>query len=152
MDTFWIYPIYTSILSIILISLVPRSIIKELAYYSILLGGVVDFLLLELFSYIINTSSYINYYPFGAGRIAFFPPIAWTIWFIMFFYLLPENKISRYLYIAIAAAYSTFFTNVLINLNIIGWEYEKIFFPFIIYIIWFSTAIWGKEKLEKRKL
>lgn len=148
METFWIYPIYTSILAIILISLVPRSVIKELAFYSILLGGVIDFFILETFSFIIKTIAYINYFPFGAGRTAFFPPIAWTIWFIMFFYLLPKNKFLRYIYIAIAAAYSTLFLNVLINLNIISWKYNKILFPLIIYIVWFSAAIWIKKKIE----
>lgn len=149
METYWIYPIYTTILAIILIAIVPRSGIKRLAVHSILLGGVVDFLILELFGYLINTNTYINYLPFGAGKISFFPPIAWTIWFILFFYLLPDNNILRYIYLAVAAAYSTFFSNVLINLNVIGWEYEKVFIPFFIYLVWFSAAIWIKGKLKE---
>ncbi|NLM96168.1 MAG: hypothetical protein GX175_00875 [Halanaerobiaceae bacterium] len=149
MKPFWIYPIYTSILALILILLVPRKDIKKLAFQSILLGGVADFIILNLFIFIIKKNIYINFYPFGAGKIAFFLPIAWTIWFIIFFYLLPEKKISRYIYITVSAAYSTFFANVLYNLDIIQWKYEKVFLPFLIYICWFFTAIYLKEKIEK---
>lgn len=151
MQTFWIYPIYTAILGIILISIVPRAEIKKIAIHSIVLGGIGDFLILIIFKYLLNIGIYINFLPFGTSGMAFFPPIAWTIWFIMYFYFLPDRKILKYIYIATAAAYSTFFANVLVNLNIIKWDYERIFIPFFIYLTWFSTITWIKAQKIQNK-
>ncbi|MEJ6949467.1 hypothetical protein [Natronospora cellulosivora (SeqCode)] len=146
METFWIYPIYTSVLGIILIILVPRVEIKKLAIPAILLGGVGDIILLLLLK-IIGIDFYVNYLPFGF-RLPLFPPIAWSIWFIMFFYLLPEDKIIKYIYIVTAGAYSTLFANFLGNVHIIQWEYERLFIPLIIYSSWFLIACWLKEKID----
>ncbi|MBM7624220.1 hypothetical protein [Sporohalobacter salinus] len=149
MQTFWVYPIYTSILGIILKAIVPRTAIKRFAIYSIILGGIGDFIILLILKYIFNIGLYVNYFPFGTSGFPFFPPLAWSIWFILYFYFLPNERFLKIIYIVIAAAYSAFFANVLLNLNIIKWNYERIFLPFGIYLVWFSIVTWIKIKMER---
>src|SRR5690554_276953 len=111
------YPIYTAIIALALVLLVPRNEIRRLFIYGIIFGALGDFvtvLLLMLF----NIGGHMNYGPFGFLGIAFFPIMAWTLWFIMFFYYMPKQPIFLYIYVFAAAVYSAFFSNVLVNLNV----------------------------------
>ncbi len=148
MKLYFIYPIYTAILGIILISIVPRKDIKRLAFYGIALGGVMDTLAIFLVTFLLNLGSYINYGPFGFKGFTFFPPIAWSIWFIMFFYILPDNKFLKHFFIVTAASYAVLFSNILVNLGIMKWNKSEIIVPFIIYIVWFYTVVWIKKRVD----
>ncbi len=148
MELYLIYPIYTAILGIILISVAPRKKIKELAFYGIILGGVMDTLAIFLLTFLLNLGEYINFGPFGFKGLPFFPPIAWSIWFVMFFYFLPDKAVLKHIYIITAAAYAVLFSNILANLGIMRWTKSEIIIPFIIYIIWFFTVVWIKERVD----
>ncbi len=148
MELYLIYPIYTAILGIILISVVPRKDIKELAFYGIVLGGVMDTLVIFLVSFLLNLVKYINYGPFGFKGLPFFPPIAWTIWFIMIFYFIPDKNIHKHIYIITAAGYSVMFSNILAKLGIMRWNKSEIIIPFIIYLVWYYTVVWIKKRID----
>ncbi|MCK8828405.1 hypothetical protein MWH25_11775 [Natroniella acetigena] len=147
MPTYFVYPIYTGILALILFILVPRESIRELVFHGVVFGGIGDFLAILFYSHFLGVLDYINYGPFGLKGMPFFPILAWTIWFIMFFYFMPDNKTFRNIYMVTAAAYSTFFSNILVNLNIFKWNYSNIVLPFLIYISWFSISVWIKKEL-----
>ena len=144
---YWIYPIYTGILAIALIVLVPKKNIRKLFPWGIIVGGIGDISAILLFTKLLGVGGYINFGPFGFKGIPFFPLLAWSIWFIMYFYFFPVNSTYlKYIYVFTAAAYSVIFSNILINLNIFYWNYGNIIIPFLIYISWFSVAIWIKYK------
>ncbi len=151
MEAYWIYPIYTTALAIIFKAVIPREYIKKSLIYGLIFGGLADSSLILIVSLLLKVGGYINYGPFGFKGVAFFPPIAWTIWFIMYFYFLPAERYLRYIYIFIAAGSAVFFSNVLVNLKIFEWNYGRIIIPFIIYFSWFTTSAWLKEKIDNGK-
>lgn len=148
METYFIYMIYTGVLAIILITLVPKKQIQKLVIYSIIFGAIVDIFAVIFLTHLLDVGGYINYGPFGFMGIPFFPPIAWSIWFILYFYFLPKRQIFQYIYTTTAAAYSVFFSNILVNLNLFKWNYGRLFLPFLIYITWLSTVTWIKKRID----
>lgn len=141
MPPYFIYIIYTSALASIAFVLVPRKKIRQLSIYGMLLGAFFDIVAIFVFRFL-GIGEYTNIGPLGLLYVPFFPPIAWTIYFIIYFYLLPKNKPWIYFYIIMAAGYSTMFSNVLQNLGILKWYYGSIIIPFFIYLIWYSLATW----------
>ncbi len=141
MPLYFIYPIYTAFLMLIVLAVVPRKQIKKLALYGITLGAVPDLIILILLD-LIDVGGYINFGPFGFMGIPFFPLLAWVVFFILFFYFLPKERLWSYIYVFLAAGYSTMFSNVLENLGIFQWNYGGLVVPYIIYLSWFSFATW----------
>lgn len=143
MPKYLIYPIYTSILALITFALIPRKEIRRLAMYGIFFGGIADVFFIELLG-ITGMGEYINYKYFGAFGIPFFPPIAWTAYFIMFLYMLPKNKPWNYLFPIIASGYSVYFSNILQALGILKWNYGNPLLPWIIiYAPWHFGVTWA---------
>lgn len=149
---FYIYPIYTAILALALVTLVPREEIRRLSIYGIVLCAVTDVALIGVISNLLKVGGHINHGPFGALKIAFFPPIAWGIWFILFFYFLPEDLPWVVIYVFAAVGTSVLFSNVLSNLKIFAWNYGRIFVPFLIYGSWFFLAAWAYRLLTRHKV
>jgi hypothetical protein len=145
-----IYTIYTGILAIILSVAVPRIKIKKLAIYGIIFGAVADIFWILLIG-VLGVARYINYGPFGFLGLPFFPPIAWTIYFIIYFYFLPRKNFWPYVFAFIAAIYSIVFSNVLNNLGIFKWTISNVWVPFFIYVIWHVGVTWIFLKLKKSK-
>ncbi len=141
MPKHFIYPIYTGLLALLTFALVPRKEIRRLAIYGILFGGVLDVLALLLFSSILHMVDYINFKYFGAFGIPLFPPIAWTAYFIMFFYIFPQNKPWKYIFPVITASFSTYFGYVLQALGIYRWYYSPVLL-FLIFLPWQAGAAW----------
>jgi len=142
MPEHFIYPIYTSILALIAVTLVPRQELKRLALPGILFGAVADIFYIKLIG-LIKMGEYINYKYFGAFGIPFFPPVAWTVYFIMFLYLLPREKPWVYIFPAIASCYSIYFSNILQALGIFKWNYGNPILPLIlIYATWHFGVTW----------
>lgn len=137
-----IYLIYTSILALILVLVVPKAEIRRLAFSGILFGAIADVLIIILISLIFNLGGYKEFYPFGFMGIPFFPPLAWSIWFIFFFYLLPHKKPWIYIYVVAAASYCVIFSNVLQNLGIFQWNMGRIIVPYLLYLSWITLATW----------
>lgn len=142
-----VYPIYTGVIALALIILVPRQEIKRLLIYGIIFGGLLNAVLIG-FNALFDLGGHINYANFGLGQFAFFPPLAWTMWFVLFFYFIPEKTALAVIYVVSAAAYAMIFSNVLINFGVFVWKAGRIVYPFFVYLIWFSIAAWGYFRIS----
>lgn len=145
-----IYPLYTGMMAILTFALVPRGEIRRLALYGIIYGAVADVFFILLVG-VLRLGEYINYKHFGAFGLPFFPPIAWTFYFIMFLYILPANKPWNYLFPAIASGYAIYFSNILQNLGIFKWHYGNPFLPWlIVYAPWHFLTAWTYARIIDR--
>lgn len=133
-----------------MVILIPRRYYRRLAWYGIFSGAVYDVFWILLLK-VIGAGGYQNYGPFGFLGIPFFPPIAWTIFFMMYLYLLPPKAWSRYLLAVIAAAYSVFFSNILENLRIFEWRFGRVLFPLVLYLTWFGSVTYIYSRIKKRR-
>jgi len=137
--------IYTSIFAAILVAVVPKGEIRRLSIYGIIFGGVFDVVLL-IFTNLIGEFRYVNYEPFGLMGIHFLAPISWAIFYIIYFYFLPEKKMYVYIYVVTAIFYSMMFCQMITKLGVLQLAhgiYDSIF-PFL---VWFPVATWGYYKL-----
>jgi hypothetical protein len=148
-ETYYVYPIYTGILALIFVVLVPRNDIKHLLIYAITFGGVTNVALIGLVGKLLGVGGHINYGAFGAFGIPFFPPLAWTIWFVIFFYFLPNGLLWIVIYVLTAASTSVLFANVLVNLHVLKFNYGLILVPFLTYVLWFSLVTWAFKHLTR---
>lgn len=139
--------IYTTIFSIVLVNVVPKKDIRRLFIYGLIFGGVFDVVLVE-FANLIGEFRYVNYGPFGMFGIHFMAPIAWTVFFIIYFYLLPRKRIYVYLYATMGIFYSIFFCQMITHLGVLKLAHG-IVSSIIPFIIWFPIATWGYLKLTK---
>lgn len=146
----FIYIIYTTGIGITALVLVPKRHLRELAFQSIILGGLYDVFWILLL-YLLGAGGYQNYGPFGFLMIPFFPPIAWTIFFMMYLYILPKSSLGKYLFALIGAMYSTLFSNVLHNLGIFRWNYGRIVFPFMLYLVWLTSATYLYDRYMRNR-
>jgi hypothetical protein len=139
--------IYTTIFSIILVNVVPRNEIRRLFIYGLIFGGVFDVVIVETAN-LIGEFRYINYGQFGLFGIHFMAPIAWTVFVIIYFYLLPRKKIYIYLYTSMGVFYSIFFCQMITKLGVLKLAHglESSIIPFV---IWFPIATLGYLKLTK---
>ena len=147
MSEVYIYFIYTGLLAFLVKLIVPINEIRRLSIYAIVFGAIADVAILCMIK-LVGPGGYINYGPFGFLGIPFFPLLAWTCYYILYFYILPKGKRIRIIYIITAASYSTLFANVLKNLGIFEWPYERVILPFCIYLVWHSISTWGYLKLN----
>jgi len=146
---YFIYLLYTGVLALIMIVLIPRKDIYRLALLGLFYGAIIDIFWILIIS-LVGAGGYLNYGPLGFKSIPFMPPVAWTIFFIMFLYFAPKKKPWNYLFAVVAAGYSVFFSNVLSNLGIFHWTFSKILFPFGLYLIWILFVTWSYEKYGKK--
>ena len=151
MSAVYTYFIYTGLLAIVVKLIVPMNEIRRLSIYAIVFGAIADAIILSIIK-LIGPNGYINYGPFGFLGFAFFPFLAWTCYYILYFYILPKGKAIRIIYIITAASYSTLFANVLVNLGVFEWHYERAILPFCIYLAWHSLSTWGYLKLNRKRL
>jgi hypothetical protein len=145
MPNYWIYLIYTVTLALIMIAVVPREVIRRLAMPALMAGGISDIGLVLLLN-AIHAGHYKDFGPFGFLEIPFFPPIAWTIFYIIYLYFLPIRSSLVYLYALVAAGYSILFANVLVNLGIL-WFSHRVLVPVLIYPLWFLLITYFYLKL-----
>ncbi|ATW24440.1 hypothetical protein [Candidatus Formimonas warabiya] len=146
---YFIYLFYTLALAFIMLVIVPRKRIYELALLGIFYGAIIDVFWILVIG-LIHAGGYLNYGPLGFLGIPFMPPIAWTVFFIMFLYFLPDRKPWNYLFAVVSAGYGVFFSNVLSNLGIFEWTFSKVILPFGLYLTWFFFVTWSYLKQGKR--
>ncbi|SFG11276.1 hypothetical protein SAMN05660649_00721 [Desulfotomaculum arcticum] len=145
MPKHFIYLIYTSVFALILIAVVPKREIRRLSIYGIIFGGIMDVFML-IMGNITGLFGWINYGPFGFLGIPIFSSISWAIYFILYFYFLPEHKPLVYVYTAGGIVFSVLYTNIVISLGVFE-SYNRVWLPLMAFILWFSTATWGFYKL-----
>jgi len=141
-----LYPLYTAGLALIMFAVVPREDIRRLVPYAIVFGGIVDTLLLLILTFWLGVAGYINFGPFGFLGMPFFPLLAWTFFFVIYLYLLPERFPWNVVFTVTAAAFSVIFSNVLQNLGIFVWRTDRLVIPIIVYLIWMSLVTFVYQK------
>ena len=146
-----IYAIYTGTLALLTFILVPRKEIRRLGVYAVFFGAVTDVFNILLFTKVLGIGGYINFQPFGAFGIPFFPPIAWTAYFIIYLYMLPKETPWKYLFPAVAAGYSTFFSHVLQSMGIFKWSFGGPVFHSVIFFTWHYTVWWAYFRISGEK-
>ncbi|KAF1083972.1 hypothetical protein SPSYN_02884 [Sporotomaculum syntrophicum] len=137
--------IYTAVLALILIATVPKEIIRRLAIYGIIFGAVFDIVLVVVTD-ALGEFGYRNYEPFGLLGIHFLAPIAWAIFFIMYFYFLPERKPLVYVYVTVAILASIAFCQTLAKLGVLYLTHD-ILDSIIPFLIWYPAVTWGYYRL-----
>lgn len=75
MQTFLIYPLYTDLLAITAILLVPIQEIRKLLIYGLIFGALIDAILI----FVCFLANYINYGPFGFMDIPFLGIFHWNL-------------------------------------------------------------------------
>ncbi len=139
--------IYTFVFALILVLVVPKREIRRLSIYGIIFGAGFDVVLIS-FTNLISEFRYINYEQFGLFGIHFFAPISWAIFFIIYFYLLPNKKSYIYIYEIAAIFYSMMFCQMITKLGVLQLAHG-IIDSIIPFILWFPLATWGYLKLTK---
>jgi len=147
----YIYIIYTLALGIMALAVVPRPEIRRLSFLGIIYGAITDFWIIIFATHLLEVGGYKNYFPFGFMGIPFFPLLAWTFYFILYLFFLPQRKPWIIIYIIAAAGYSTIFSIILQNLGIFQWNVGRLFIPFLIYLTWFSIVTFTYHKYFENK-
>lgn len=137
---YMLYPLYTGGLALIMFAVVPRKDIRRLIPYAIVFGGIADALLLLILTFWLGVAGYINFGPLGFLGMPFFPLLAWTFFFVIYLYLLPERFPWNVVFTLTAAAFSIIFSNVLQNLGIFVWRTDRLVIPAIVYLTWMSLV------------
>jgi hypothetical protein len=143
-----VYPIYTTALLVVTYALVPKPDIRYLLRYGILFGFVTDTVMIILVTKIMGLGGYINFGPFNFKGIPFFPLIAWSIYYVLYLYMLPKEKPWIYIFPIAAAFFSALFSNVLQNLGIFIWNRGTVIVPLIIYLFWHIAVTWIYIKVQ----
>lgn len=139
--------VYTGIFALILVAVVPKIEICRLSIYGIIFGAIFDILVVTIGN-LTGSFRYINYEPFGLIGIHFLAPICWAIFFILYFYFLPEKKSYIYMYTALAIFYSMLFCQMLTKLSVLKLGHG-IIDSIVPFVIWFPIATWGYLRLVK---
>lgn len=141
--------IYTFVFTAILVAAVPKKEIRRLSIYGIIFGAVLDIVVVEIGN-LTNSFRYINYEPFGLIGLHFMAPISWAIFFIIYFYFLPEKKSYIYIYTIMAVFYSMLFCQMLTKLGVLELRHG-IIDSIVPFVIWFPIVTWAYCKLEYNK-
>lgn len=139
--------VYTIIFAVMVVASIPKLEMRRLGIYGILLGALVDILFI-IFGKVSETFEYINFGPFGFMGIPFFPPISWALFFMLYFYFLPKEKITMYIYMVTAIIYGLFFGNLIMNLGVIHLSFRLL--PLLTFGVWFPIATWIYLKLNSK--
>lgn len=142
--------IYTFVFAAILIATVPKREIRRLSIYGIIFGAVLDVVVVEIAN-LTGSFKYINYEPFGLIGLHFMAPISWAIFFIMYFYFLPEKKFYIYFYITTAIFYSMLFCQMITKLGVLELKHG-IIDSIVPFVIWFPAVTWAYCKLERNRV
>jgi len=140
--------VYTFIFALIMFAVVPRAEIRRLSIYAIIFGAIFDVIAATI-GYLTGKFGYIDYQEFGVMALHFFAPISWAIYYILYFYFLPEKNIYRYIYVLSGIFYSVMFSQVIGKLGILR-PGELLIYPIALFCIWFPLATWGYLKLVDR--
>ena len=139
--------LYTAVFAAILVAVVPRSEIRRLAIYGMIFGGLFDVIVVEAGN-LLGEFRYINYEPFGLMDLHFMAPISWTIFYILYFYFLPERNGYRYLYTLMGIFYSMLFCQMITKLGVLSLGHG-IIDSIIPFVLWFPVVTWGYLRLTR---
>ncbi|MDI6870911.1 MAG: hypothetical protein QME79_06055 [Bacillota bacterium] len=143
---------YTAIFALLVIALVPREDIRKLAIHGMVFGAIVDVLVIAS-GKLLGAFEYVDHGPLVWLGLPFFAPISWALFFIMYFYFLPEKRPWNYVYTALGIIYSVLFGNLLVNLGIMRYfsdqTWVRLLLALAVFTPWFAGATWGYYRLRK---
>lgn len=146
------YLIFAAVIGLSTIVIIPRNLYKKYFLYGLIFGGIGDTLLVTMIHYM----GFLNYKILGVtsifGIVSFWTPIAWTFYFMLYFYFLPARKIFLvpYVIVFIALNYSVGIVMSQSGLYETIGVYKYIQ-PFV-YLAWCSISAWAFFKGEHRVL
>lgn len=140
MPLFLLHPLYAVTFVLVLMLMVPRKEIQRLSLFGIVLGGGGD-VIVHSFGYITGLFAWINYGPFGFIGVHLFSSIAWSAFFIVYFYYLPRQKPFVYIYIFASICASMIYYNLVLDLQIFK-AVDRLIVPFDGFAAWFGVATW----------
>lgn len=146
------YFMFAATIGLATIIVIPRNLYKKYLLYGLMFGGIGDSLLVA----IIHFLGYLNYKNLGAtslfGVFSFWTPIAWTFYFMLFFYFLPVRKVFLGFYVLVFVLLNYGVGTVMSQsglYEVIGiYKYIQ---PFI-YLVWCSISAWAFLKGEHKVL
>lgn len=140
--------IYSLIFAVILVAVVPKSEIRRLGIYGIIFGAIFDVVFVSIAN-LTGSFRYINYEPFGLIGIHFMAPFSWAIFFILYFYFLPNKRSYIYLYTISGIFYSMMFCQMITKLGVLKLSHG-IIDSIIPFVLWFPLATWGYLKISTK--
>jgi hypothetical protein len=149
MPLYFLYIIYTGALWAALLAIVPRDKMRTYLVYGILFGGLADAVILAIVDLLLGIGGFINFGPLGFGKLPFFPPLAWSAFFAMYFYFLPSRWYLRYPYMLTTIIGSVAFSNMLMNLGIFQWKTGRLLTPLLVYTFWTIAVTWGYRRISQ---
>lgn len=146
------YFLFAATIGLATVIVIPRNLYKKYLLYGLMFGGIGDSLLVA----IIHFLGYLNYKNLGAtslfGIFSFWTPIAWTFYFMLFFYFLPVRKVFLVFYVLVFVLLNYAVGTVMSQsglYEVIGiYKYIQ---PFI-YLVWCSISAWAFLKGENKVL
>ncbi|EGW37224.1 hypothetical protein [Desulfosporosinus sp. OT] len=144
------YLIFAVVTGLVTFIIIPRNLYKKFFLYGLLFGGIGDSVLASIFHFM----GLLNYKNLGLtsifGIFSFWTPVAWTFYFMIFFYFLPVRKyfLVPYILIFVALNYSVGMVMSQSGLYELvgGYKYVQ---PFV-FLIWCSLSAWVFHKGEHR--
>ncbi|AET67420.1 hypothetical protein Desor_1784 [Desulfosporosinus orientis DSM 765] len=147
MPRYFIYLILTAFFGLILILTVPKEEIRRLSIYGIIFGAGMDFLML-IYGGLTGFFGWTNFGPLGYHGITIFTPLDWALFFIMYFYFLPKQKLLLYVYVTAAIVFSILYAGLIQDLGVFYSVLGRFYIHLIDFIIWYLVATWGYYKLS----
>lgn len=146
------YFLFAATIGLVTVIAIPRNLYKKYLLYGLMFGGIGDSLLVA----IIHFLGYLNYKNLGAtslfGIFSFWTPIAWTFYFMLFFYFLPVRKVFLVFYVLVFVLLNYAVGTVMSQsglYEVIGiYKYIQ---PFI-YLVWCAISAWAFLKGEHKVL
>lgn len=146
------YLIFAVVTGLATFVIIPRNLYKKFFLYGLLFGGIGDSVLASIFHFM----GLLNYKGMGVtsifGIFSFWTPIAWTFYFMIYFYFLPVRKffLVPYIIIFVGLNYAVGMVMAQSGLYELA-EIYKYIQP-VIYLIWCSISAWVFHKGEHRIL
>ncbi len=141
MPIFLLHPFYAATFILLLIVIVPKKDIQRLSLFGVVLGGMMDSIV-HAFGYFTGLFSWTNFGPFGFIGVHLFANIAWTAFFIIYFYYLPRQRPFYYISIAAGVFASILYYNLLLDIGIFKAS-SRLILPLIGFTVWFFVATWA---------
>ncbi|MDQ7093210.1 hypothetical protein REC12_06370 [Desulfosporosinus sp. PR] len=144
------YLIFAVVTGLASLAIIPRSLYKKFFLYGLLFGGIGD----TAFASISHLMGFLSYKNMGVtsilGIFSFWTPIAWTFYFMIFFYFLPVRKFFLVSYLVIFVALNYSVGTVMSQSGL--YETAKIYryIQPLVYLAWLSISAWVFKKEEYR--
>lgn len=139
-----LYPVFIALVTSFLLIALPRSELRLLIPYGLVLGGLHDYLFSLVFGDLLGFFEFTSPGLFDASGYLVLAPLAWSLVVIFFLYFFPkEHDYLGYLYILAWALMATGYSQVVEHVGL--FTYRPWFYPLpllILAILRFALVAW----------